>query len=131
MIQQGQVFKLKAKGSRRSAAVGVPISAGRTGITAAAGGWVRERIRCAEDATEGARSGRSRPRRRNHGGAITLAEVVEEYLALHQAEPVTIAKLRWLLSKATNALGEKRVADLVGAGNSGYASGCSCLRFTV
>ena len=46
------------------------------------------------------------------GGAITLTEFVEDYLELHQAEPVTIAKLRWLLGKATSTLGEKRVADL-------------------
>src|SRR5437868_10149297 len=46
------------------------------------------------------------------GGAITLAELVEEYLELHQAEPVTIAKLRWLLGKATSTLGEERIADL-------------------
>jgi integrase len=31
---------------------------------------------------------------------------------MHQAEPVTIAKLCWLLSKATAVLGEKRLADL-------------------
>jgi len=46
------------------------------------------------------------------GGAMTLAELVDEYLELHQAEPVTIAKLRWLLGKATSALGGKRTADL-------------------
>jgi integrase len=44
--------------------------------------------------------------------AITLAELVDEYLDLHQAERVTIAKLRWLLGKATAVLGEKRLADL-------------------
>jgi len=43
---------------------------------------------------------------------ITLAEFVDEYLEMHQAEPVTIAKLRWLLSNATAVLGEKRLADL-------------------
>ena len=32
---------------------------------------------------------------------MTLAELVEEYLELPQAEPVTMAKLRWLLGKAT------------------------------
>jgi hypothetical protein len=32
---------------------------------------------------------------------ITLAEFVDEYLEMHQAAPVTIAKLRWLLGKAT------------------------------
>ena len=46
------------------------------------------------------------------GGAITFAELVEEYLELHQAEPVTIAKLRWLLGKATAELGAKRLSDL-------------------
>jgi len=30
-----------------------------------------------------------------------LEEFVNEYLEMHQAAPVTIAKLRWLLAKAT------------------------------
>src|SRR6184192_2081379 len=46
------------------------------------------------------------------GGAITFAELVEEYLEMHQAEPVTIAKLRWLLGKATAELGAVRLAEL-------------------
>jgi len=37
---------------------------------------------------------------------------VDEYLEMHQAVPVTIPKLRWLLGKATAELGEKRLADL-------------------
>ncbi|MHB8642675.1 MAG: tyrosine-type recombinase/integrase [Gaiellaceae bacterium] len=37
---------------------------------------------------------------------------MDEYLEMHQAVPVTIAKLRWLLGKATAELGEKRLADL-------------------
>ena len=49
---------------------------------------------------------------RRASSTITLGELVEEYLELHQAEPVTIAKLRWLLGKATRVLGEKRLADL-------------------
>jgi hypothetical protein len=43
---------------------------------------------------------------------MTLGALVDKYLELHQAEPVTIAKLRWLLGKSTAALGEKRLADL-------------------
>jgi integrase len=43
---------------------------------------------------------------------ITLAEFVDEYLEMHQAASVTIAKLRWLLGKATAELGGKRLADL-------------------
>jgi hypothetical protein len=31
---------------------------------------------------------------------------------MHQVEPVTIAKLRWLLGKATSTLGSSRLADL-------------------
>ncbi len=43
---------------------------------------------------------------------MTLADLVEEYLGMHQGERVTIAKLRWLLGKATSALGGVRLADL-------------------
>src|SRR5207247_4183763 len=39
--------------------------------------------------------------------------LVEEYLEMHQAEPVTIAKLRWLLGKATAVLGEVRLAEIL------------------
>ena len=34
-------------------------------------------------------------------GSLTLAELVETYLAQHDVQPVTIEKLRYLLSKAT------------------------------
>jgi integrase len=64
----------------------------------------RRRRRCARCSTGlGPGGGRA---------TITLGEFVDEYLEMHQAEPVTIAKLRWLLSKATAVLGEKRLADL-------------------
>jgi integrase len=43
---------------------------------------------------------------------VTLAELVEEYLAQHDAEPVTIAKLRWLLGKAIAVFGELRLSAL-------------------
>jgi integrase len=43
---------------------------------------------------------------------MTLAELVEEYLEMHQAEPVTIAKLRWLLGQATAMLGDTRLVEL-------------------
>jgi hypothetical protein len=46
------------------------------------------------------------------GAEMTLAELVEEYLAVHQAAPGTIEKLRWLLAKATAAFGEVRLIDL-------------------
>jgi len=43
---------------------------------------------------------------------LTLGEWVEEYLEAHQGERVTVAKLRWLLGKATAGLGEVRLAEL-------------------
>jgi hypothetical protein len=43
---------------------------------------------------------------------VMLAELVEEYLQVHQAAPATIEKLRWLLAKATAAFGEVRLVDL-------------------
>ena len=43
---------------------------------------------------------------------ITLAAFVEEYLEMHEAAPVTIAKLRWLLGKAISVIGERRLAEL-------------------
>lgn len=46
------------------------------------------------------------------GAAMTLAELVEEYLEVHQAVPGTIEKLRWLLAKATSAFGDTRLVDL-------------------
>jgi hypothetical protein len=39
---------------------------------------------------------------------MTLGEWVEEYLDTHPGERVTVAKLRWLLGKATAELGEVR-----------------------
>jgi integrase len=107
VIQQGQVFKLTAKG-----ADGEPLWAyryrleGRSSARPQVGGSAsraeaQKALRRALD-----RVGPCR------GGATTLDEFVEEYLELHQADPVTIAKLRWLLGKATRALGEKRIADI-------------------
>jgi hypothetical protein len=43
-------------------------------------------------------------RRNGRLGQMTLSELAEEYLAQHEAEPRTIAKLRWLLAKATSAI---------------------------
>jgi hypothetical protein len=44
--------------------------------------------------------------------SLTLAELVEVYLAQHDVEPVTTEKLRWLLGKAVAVFGERRVGEL-------------------
>jgi hypothetical protein len=46
------------------------------------------------------------------GREMTLHELVEEYLRIHQAAPSTLEKLRWLLSKATTAFGDRPIAEL-------------------
>jgi integrase len=46
------------------------------------------------------------------GREITVTELVEEYLKIHQAAPSTIEKLRWLLSKSTAVFGDQLIADL-------------------
>ena len=43
---------------------------------------------------------------------LTLGEWAEEYLETHDVERVTVAKLRWLLGKATAELGDVPLADL-------------------
>lgn len=44
---------------------------------------------------------------------IVLRDLVERYLAQHQAEEATIAKMRWLLGKATAAFGDVGLRDLL------------------
>ncbi len=46
------------------------------------------------------------------GRQMTLAELVEGYLQVHQAAPATIEKLRWLLAKAMVVFGDARLVEL-------------------
>jgi integrase len=109
VMQQGQVFEL-----RRRAADGSSLWAYRyrTGGPAARrlqrGGFASE-----QDAAAALALALERLRRQNGvGGSVTLTELVDEYLAQHEAEPETLDKLRWLLGKALRAFGERRLADL-------------------
>jgi integrase len=108
VIQQGQVFKLKAKGVD-----GEPLwayryrLAGRGSARLQAGGFSTR-----AEAQNALQNKLARLRPGGRAATITLAEWVEEYLQGHPGERVTIAKLRWLLGKATAALGDVRLADL-------------------
>ncbi len=51
-------------------------------------------------------------RERRIARRLTLAELVETYLAQHDVQPVTIEKLRYLLSKATAVFGDRKVGEL-------------------
>ena len=108
MIQQGQVFKLKAKGPD-----GQPLWAYR----------YRLEGRGSERPQVGGFATRAEAQRALHkvldrigpgegAATMTLGDLVDEYLRVHQAAPVTVAKLRWLLGKATVTLGDVRLAEL-------------------
>jgi hypothetical protein len=108
MIQQGQVFKLKAK-----SADGEPLWAYRYRV--AGRGSERRQVGGFATKADAQRALQNQLARLLPGGradTLMLGEWVEEYLDGHQGERVTIAKLRWLLGKATAALGEVRLPEL-------------------
>lgn len=51
-------------------------------------------------------------RQRGAPRVLTLAQLVEEYLDQHQAEPETTEKLRWLLTKSVDAFGSYELHEL-------------------
>jgi integrase len=108
MIQQGQVFKLRTRGvdGRLLWAYRYRME-GRGSARPQVGGFATR--------AEAEKALRKMLDRLGPGGGaatMTLGDLVDEFLDIHQAEPVTIAKLRWLLGKATAALGEVRLCDL-------------------
>jgi len=108
VIQQGQVFKLRAKGVD-----GQPLWAyryrldGRGSLRPQVGGFATR-----ADALKALEKVLARLGSGGRAATMTLGELVDKYLEMHQAEPVTIAKLRWLLGKATAAFGDVRLAEL-------------------
>jgi integrase len=107
VIQQGQVFKLKARCADRE-----PLWAYRYRV--AGRGSARLQVGGFGSRAEAQRALQHRlarlvPGRRSV--TITLGEWVAEYLEAHQGERVTVAKLRWLLGKATAELGGVRLAE--------------------
>jgi hypothetical protein len=108
-MQQGQVFELKKR-----AVDGSPVWAFRYRTDGPAskrlqrGGFSSER-----DAAEALERALEHLRRRTGvGSTLTLKELVEEYLAQHDAEPETITKLGWLLAKAVRVFGGRRLSEL-------------------
>src|SRR5215218_1430283 len=109
MSQHGQLIRLKRTGRD-----GEPLWAyryrtgGRDSTRVQRGGFASER-----DAAEALERELERLRRqRRFARSLTLAELVEAYLAQHDVEQVTIEKLRWLLGKAVAAFGERPVGEL-------------------
>ncbi len=103
LLQQGQVFKLGRDIDAYRYRVG-----GRGSRRVQRGGFVSWR-----DASEALERALERVRRaRGCGTALTLAELVAEYLAQHDGEPETTGKLSWLLRKAVKAFGTRRLPQL-------------------
>ncbi len=109
MSQQGQLIRLKRTGRD-----GEPLWAyryrvgGRDSKRVQRGGFASDR-----DAAEALERELERLRReRRVSRSLTLAQLVEVYLAQHDVDPVTVDKLRWLLGKAVAAFGERPVAEL-------------------
>src|SRR6266536_3401531 len=108
-MQQGQVFELKKR-----AVDGSPVWAYRYRTDGPGsrrlqrGGFSSER-----DAAEALERALEHLRRQKGvGSTLTLKELVDEYLAQHDAEPETIDKLSWLLAKALRAFGGRRLPEL-------------------
>ena len=109
MVQQGQVLKLNpGRVDGRTLWAYRYRAGGRTAKRIQRGGFASEQdARAAlERALETLR------RREGSGRMLTLAELVEQYLAQHEASPVTLEKLRWLLTHAIAAFGERRLDEL-------------------
>ena len=109
MVQQGQVFRLDS-----TARDGADLwayryrSGGRGSKRIQRGGFVDER-----DARTALERELERLRRKNKlGPTLTLAELVDQYLAQHDASPVTLEKLRWLLEHAVAVFGGDRLTEL-------------------
>jgi integrase len=109
MVQQGQTFELTRRGPG-----GEQLWAYRYRT----GGRNSKRVQCGGFASEqDARDALDRElerlrRERRIAQRLTLAELVEVYLDQHDVQPVTIEKLRYLLSKATAVFGDRKIGEL-------------------
>src|SRR5438445_8671162 len=109
MVQQGQTIELARGwlgGERLWADRYRP--GGRDSKRVQRGGFASEQD--ARDALE--RELERLRRERRIARRLTLTELVETYLAQHDVQPVTIEKLRYLLSKATAVFGDRKIGEL-------------------
>lgn len=109
MIQQGQVFKLVSIERDGGELWAYRYrTGGRDSNRVQRGGFRNE-----ADARAALERELEELRRRNRvARMLTLTELVEQYLVQHEASPVTLEKLRWLLQHATAAFGGYRLDEL-------------------
>src|SRR5919197_459304 len=109
MVQQGQTFELTRRGPDGERLWAYRYrTGGRDSKRVQRGGFASEPD--ARDALE--RELERLRRERRISRRLTLSELVETYLAQHDVQPVTIEKLRYLLSKATAVFGDRRIGEL-------------------
>jgi hypothetical protein len=108
VLQQGQLVKLKKTTREGNELWAYRYRGGGRGAKRIQrGGFASER-----DAREALARALEKLRRRNGiASTLTLAELVEQYLAQHEA-PVTLEKLRWLLTRAVAVFGHHRLDEL-------------------
>jgi integrase len=109
MFQQGQVLRLRTRGSEGSPRWAYRYRVGGRGSKRVQrGGFKSEQaaIEALERALERLR------RERGLVEAPPLRELVDVYLAQHDGEPETVEKLRWLLGKAVGTFGHRRISQL-------------------
>ena len=109
MVQQGQTFELTRRGPGGEQLWAYRFrTGGRDSKRVQRGGFASE-----PDAREALERELERLRReRRITRRLTFAELVETYLGQHDVQPVTIEKLRYLLSKATAVFGDRKVGEL-------------------
>lgn len=109
MVQQGQTIELTRRGPGGERLWAYRFrTGGRDSKRVQRGGFASE-----QDAREALERELERLRReRRIARRLTLAELVETYLAQHDVQPVTIEKLRYLLGKATAVFGDRRIGEL-------------------
>src|SRR5919204_1522778 len=109
MVQQGQTFELTRRGAGGEQLWAYRYrTGGRDSRRVQKGGFASEQD--ARDALE--RELERLRRERRIARRLTLAELVEAYLAQHDVQPVTIEKLRYLLSKAVAVFGDRAIGEL-------------------
>jgi integrase len=109
VIQHGQVFKLASVARDRGELWAYRYrTGGRDSKRAQRGGFRSE-----ADARAALERALEKQRRRNGvARRLTLAEFVDEYLAQHEVSPVTLEKLRFLLTRAVQAFGDYYLDEL-------------------
>ena len=107
--QQGQLVRLKRTGRDGEALWAYRYRVGgRSSKRVQRGGFVSE-----QDAADALERELERLRQeRRVSRSLTVADLVEVYLAQHDVEQVTLEKLRWLLGKAVAVFGDRLVGEL-------------------